>query len=100
MVNIFALLLILAFIGLFCWLTVNLNKPFYPLSRTGKPFDEYDADGYLTPESYQSHIRHYPNGCVEIDTEVLSKTRKYAEDMKACKEISQRLGLKQFNGLD
>lgn len=69
--------LILAF-GLLFLYAIHLlsNKPKYK-SKTGKPFVERDADGFLTPESYQSHIEHYNNGRVKVDLNALVQTREF-----------------------
>jgi len=75
---------------LFICIQLTQRKPFY-ISKTGKPFEEYDADGYLTPESYQSHIKHYTDGVVEVDLGALVKTRRWKEDMEACRKMREYL---------
>ena len=74
---------------MFISIEVTARKPFYPLSKTGKPFEEYDADGYLTHESYQSHIKHYTDGAVEVDLGALVKTRQWKENMDACRKMRE-----------
>lgn len=74
---------------IFC--KIKLKKPFYPLSKIGKPFKEYDVDGFLTHESYQSHIKHYMNGRVEVDLGALTKTRAWKENIQSFKKLRQHL---------
>ena len=91
----FAPLFILALLGLTCFLNEwNKGRIFYPHGRNNKPFKEYDADGFLTPESYKSHIQYHANGGIEVDLGALFETPrgtmiwKLAKD---CKNTSRKI---------
>jgi len=82
-------LLILGVILFVVVLTTSLSnrKVVGYLSKTNKPFIEHDDEGYLTEESYRSHIRLYSDGSIEVDTWALSQTRQFKKDMEACEKL-------------
>lgn len=55
-------------------------------------FIEYDEDGYLTEESYKSHIV-IRNGRAQVigGMNTISKTRNYEKQMNAAKELRQKM---------
>jgi len=95
-------LYILAAIGVF-WGLKDVYTPktdyFHGRSKAWykapEPFIEYDADGFLTEESYRSHIfvTTYGPGkgmSFGVDPKALVQTRKFKEQCDATKRLFER----------
>jgi hypothetical protein len=80
-----------------------INKSFEPKTdyfygrrkawyKEPEPFIEYDKDGFITEESYKSHIYVTTYGPGKgigfgVDPNVLSKTRKFKEQCEAVSKL-------------
>lgn len=85
-------LFVLGLVGYVAWdITTAPTRFCYPYSKTGKPYVERDKDGYLTDESYRSHIKLYGDGTIEADVWALTQTKSFADAI----EFSKKLNLKQ-----
>ncbi len=69
-----------------CWALINFGtRKLIP----NKPFVERDADGFLTPESYQSHIQYYTDGSVEVNVWALSQTRNFHDSIAGTSKLKE-----------